>query len=63
MKVKQNSIYMLVTNDKYELPIVIADTLAELANKIGVRKNVISSAISHSKKKGFKSVYVKVNVD
>lgn len=63
MKAKQNSIYMLVTNDKYELPIVIADTLAELANKIGVRKNVISSAISHAKKKGFKSVYVKVNVD
>ena len=56
------AVYMLVSNDKYELPLVVADSVAELAHILGIKQNVISSAISHSKKKGFKSMYVKVEL-
>ena len=54
---------MLVTQDEIELPLIVADTLGELARKVGTSKNVISSTISHAKKKGYKSKYVKVNLD
>ena len=60
---KRKVMYMKVTNDKYELPEVIADTVTELARMIGVKRNVISSAISHARKKGFKSCYVKVVIE
>ena len=60
---KNNAVYMLVTQDKYELPLAVADSIAELARIIGVKQNYISSAMSHAKKKGFKSMYVKVIVD
>lgn len=60
---RKKAVYMLVTQDKYELPLVVADTVTELARLTGVKRNVISSAMSHAKKKGFKSMYVKVLVD
>lgn len=53
-------LYMLVTEDEYELPLVIADSLGELAEILEIPKNRISSAISHAKKKGYRSKYVKV---
>lgn len=55
------ALYMVVTQDKYELPLAVADSPAELARMLGVKSSVIRSAISHSKKKGFKSKYVKVD--
>lgn len=54
---------MLVTNDEYELPLVVADTAAELARILGKKRTDIASALTHAKKKGFKSQYVKVIVD
>jgi ribosomal protein L7Ae-like RNA K-turn-binding protein len=57
------TIYMLVTNDKYELPLVVADSVAELAKLTGQKRSSVASAITHAKKKGFKSMYVKVDVD
>lgn len=56
-------VYMAVTKDKYELPIAVADTTAELAKLVGVSRNAINSAISHAKKKGFNSCYVKVVIE
>lgn len=56
-------VYMEVTKDKYELPVAIADSVAELARMIGQSRNTISSAISHAKKKGYNSHYVKVVID
>ena len=53
-------LYMLVTNDEYELPIVVADSVSELARILKIPPNRIQSAISHAKKKGHKSIYVKV---
>ena len=42
-------LYLAVTGDKYELPIAVADTPDELADKMGVRKCTILSVISHAK--------------
>ena len=57
------AVYMLVTQDKYELPLVVADTVAELARLTGQKRSSVASAITHAKKKGFNSKYIKVNID
>ena len=57
------TVYMLVTQDKYELPLVVADTVAELARLTGQKRSSVASAITHAKKKGFSSKYVKVILD
>lgn len=43
MKIK---LYMVVTKDKYELPLGVYDSLDELAEKQGVKKNYIKKSIS-----------------
>lgn len=43
------NLYMLVTDDIYELPLVVCDTVKELAQEIGKTENQIRSAICHSK--------------
>lgn len=59
----KNVVYMLVTQDKYELPLVVADTVAGLARMTGQKRSSIASAMSHAKKKGFSSRYKKVVID
>lgn len=59
----KKAVYMLVTSDKYELPLIVTDTMAELARLTGQKRSSVASAISHSKKKGFKSRYIKVIID
>lgn len=44
-----NNLYMLVSDDEYEFPLIICDSCEELAQKIGKSANAIRSAISHSK--------------
>ena len=39
-------VWMMVTMDKYELPIAVADSAAELARIVGTSKNSIDSAVS-----------------
>ena len=53
-------LYMRVSNDRYELPLAVADTRRELAEMCGVTPNLISSCISHAKRKGHRSEYQKV---
>lgn len=60
---RQNAVYMLVTQDKYELPLIVTDTMAELARRTGQKRSSVASAISHANKKGFKSRYIKVIID
>lgn len=60
---RKNAVYMLVTNDKYELPLAIADSVAELAKITGQKRSSVASAITHAKKKGFNSRYIEVIVD
>ena len=55
-------LYLLVTQDEYEYPLIVADSLGELAEKCGCTKNAISTGISY-KKNGGKSRFVKVEVD
>lgn len=38
---KSRYLYMLVTKDKYELPIIVEESPAELARKCGVRTSVV----------------------
>lgn len=57
-------LYLKVTDDKYEFPIVIADSLTELAEKLGISKQSIKTCMylfRHGKTK--KCRYVKVEVD
>lgn len=56
-------IWMKVTNDKYEYPVEIADSAGQLAIKCGTTAESIRSAICHSKKTGYKSIYQKVKFE
>lgn len=39
-------LYMMVTNDEYELPLGVYDNMDELAKKQGYKKSYIKKAIS-----------------
>ena len=56
-------LYMLVTKDEYELPLVVADSIAQLARELSISPNVISSAMSKASEKGYKCMYVKVECE
>ena len=43
---KGNVVYLKVSHDKYELPLVVADSVREMAEICGVPENNISSLIS-----------------
>ena len=40
-------LYLEVTQDEYELPVRVADSVGELARKTGLKPASISSEISH----------------
>lgn len=46
---KKDRVYMMVTMDKYELPILVAESVRELAERSGTSENVIRSQISKHK--------------
>ena len=57
------TIYMMVTNDKYELPLAVADTPKELAEMIGKNVNAIYKAIGRRRSGETKrSIYQKVEI-
>ena len=60
---KKKYIYMLVTKDKYELPLIVADSISQLARKLSISPNLIHSAMSNASKKGYKCMYVKVECE
>lgn len=55
---KKDFIYMKVTKDCFEIPLAMADSVAELAEKVGTHRTTIHRALN---KKG--SGYVRVEVD
>lgn len=58
------ALYLLVTEDEYELPIAVCDSIKELANTIGVNQNAITSCLcKYRKGKIKKSKYRKVLVE
>lgn len=56
-------IWMKVTKDEYQLPLVIADSAQELADICHVKPHNIFSAVWHSKRDGRISQYIKVEVE
>lgn len=50
-------LYLYVTKDDYELPLIVADSAEELAQILGTTKNTVLSCISH-KHKGWVRVSV-----
>ena len=57
------TLWMEITTDDLELPLVVASSAEELARKIGKCRNNIYSVISHARARGYKSRYVKVEVE
>lgn len=57
------TLWLKVTNDKYELPLIVADSAKELAEQLGKRTNNIYSAISKARRRGKNPVYRKVVVE
>lgn len=47
-------LYMMTTQDKYELPLAVADSVKELAQMTGYNAQRISEALSHRKNKDSK---------
>ena len=57
-------VYMEITKDEYQLPVAVADTVKDLAKKIGTRANSISSALCKQRKGvRIKSRYIEVELD
>lgn len=62
MKEKEDCVYMLITTDIYELPLAVADSVAELAQILQIPQNRIYSAMSKAKARKQKSMYIKVEL-
>ena len=57
-------VYMEVTQDKYELPLAVADSVKELARLRNISADTIYSVMYHSRVKGFKRCkYIKVELE
>lgn len=57
------TVYMAIDLDYYELPIAIADTITELAQRLGVSRSTISASMHQSRRCGCRSRYVKVEIE
>ena len=56
------TVYMKISKDEYELPEAIADSAAELAKLLGVKEQSIFDSVRHSKSRGHRGQYVKVEI-
>ena len=57
------TLYIKVTQDKFELPIAVADTAGELAKMVGTSRNTVYSSIWQEQKGKNWSSYKKVEVE
>lgn len=55
-------LWTYTTSDKYELPLVVADSATELSEMTGINMHTICSAIHLARKRGTNSQYHKVFV-
>jgi hypothetical protein len=62
-KPKEQYVWMKVTNDKYELPVLVADSAPELAKMLGCSPNNIYSSLSHAKHRRQNTTYRKVLIN
>ena len=54
------TVWMEVTNDKYELPTCVASTATELARILGKSESTVYNAIYRARERGGRCRYVKV---
>lgn len=60
---KWEYIWMMVTKDKYELPLAVAGSAKELGEMVGEKNfHNILSAVTHSEQRKNKSKYVRVKI-
>lgn len=57
---RPDTVYMMVTHDKYELPLAIADSAEELARIVGATKIAVHSGASRNARHGVWSRYRRV---
>ena len=43
------TLYMMTTQDKYELPLAVAESVGELARLVGAKPTTISNALCHTR--------------
>lgn len=52
-------VFMVVTQDKYQLPVLIADSVEEFAQKLGVKKQTALKYLRDKTKAQYITVYIK----
>lgn len=65
MKTKRKTVrvYMLISRDKYQLPLMVSDDIHEFAARLGKTPNTISGIMCHARKKNQFCRYVSVLVE
>lgn len=56
-------IYMKVTDDKYELPLAVADSIKELSIILGIKEQSIRACLYRKRKFGIKTNYICVEIE
>lgn len=56
-------LWLKVTHDEYELPLMIADSLSDMAKRVGTSRNSVASSYSHFIHGGPWSPYRKVVIE
>ena len=57
---KKNVLYMMVSKDKYELPLMVEDTMKGLARRAGVSSSTVVHSITNARTRGTKSQYIEI---
>ena len=61
---KKDCVWLMISDDKYELPLAVADTAVDLARMVGTTANAIRSSFDHYKHGATKSSrFRKVEID
>lgn len=63
MKKKPKFLYMEVTRDKYELPVAVADSPAELSKMVGTKATTISQQICIKKSENKWCKFLKISME
>ena len=56
-------LWLMITQDKYELPLVVADTAKELAMITGTTKNNVVSSACRYRRDGWGTKFVRVKLE
>ena len=56
-------VWLKVTKDKYELPVAVAESAAELARICGTTENYVRSSASHHRHRRRRGRYISVEVE